>query len=74
MLELSTAKVVKDALDKRFSMDAISLACVCKMQPIQSNNNGYTILALQYAELTIMVRIEITASGVRVVEIKTQEW
>lgn len=74
MLDISTAKVVKAALDKHFSSNAISLESVCKMQSIPSNINGYTILALQYAELTILVRIQITQSGVKVVEIKTQDW
>lgn len=75
MLDISTAKVVKAALDDYFSYNAISLESVCRMNVIPLNNGvGLTILSLQYAELTILVRIQITQSGVKVVEIKTQDW
>lgn len=74
MLDISTAKVVKAALNKHFSSNAISLESVCKMQAIPGTIIGYTVLALQYAELTILVRIQITQSGVKVVKIKIQEW
>lgn len=73
-MDISTAKVVKAALDKQFSSNAISLESVCKMQAIPGTIIGYTVLALQYAELTILVRIQITQSGVKVVKIKIQEW
>ena len=75
MLDISTAKVVKVALDDYFKYDAISLEKVCTMLAIPASSDaGIAILALQYRNITVMVRIEVEDSGVVVREVKTLGW
>ncbi|MBR6614072.1 MAG: hypothetical protein IKK84_04830 [Clostridia bacterium] len=76
MLDISTAKLVKKAIDDHFKKEVISLESVCRMQPIEVNmrSDGYTILAIQHGDLTIMVWIQIGDVGTIVRAVKTQAW
>ena len=76
MLDISTAKLVKKALDEHFKEDRISLEDVSKMTPapVLGKSGGYTILTGQWGDLTIMVWLQIMATGTIVRAVKTRAW
>ena len=78
MLDIKTATLVRKAINEHFSSpDTISLEAVCRMQPVVQNTNGsgYTILALQYGDLTILVWVQFSEKlGVIVRSVKAQAW
>ena len=78
MLDLKTATIVRNAINKHFSTpETISLEAVCRMQPIVQNTSGsgYTILAMQYGDLTILVWVQYSEKlGVIVRGVKSQAW
>ncbi len=78
MLDIKTATIVLKAINEHFSSpDMVSLEAVCRMQPVVQNTSGsgYTILALQYGDLTILVWIQFNEKlGVRVIRVKSQAW
>ena len=78
MLDIRTATVIRKAINEHFSKpDVISLNAVCRMQPVVQNTDGagYTVLALQYGDLTILVQVDFDEDrGVIVGGVKTQSW
>ena len=76
MLDISTAKLVKNAINEHFKEARISLEDVSKMTPatVLGKSGGYTILTGQYGDLTIMVWIQIKETGTIVRAVKTQAW
>ena len=76
MLDISTAKLVKKAIDEKFKEDRISLEDVCKMTPapVLGNCGGYTILTGQWGDLTILVWIQILKIGTVVRVARTTAW
>ena len=78
MLDIKTATLVRKAINKHFSSpDMVSLEAVCRMQPVVQNTNGsgYTILALQYGDLTILVGVQFSEKlGVMVRKVAAQAW
>ena len=77
MLDINTAKLVKGAIDKHFGKEIIDLENVCRMQPVPVNTkgSGYTILSIQYGDLTILVWVQFSETlGVCVRAVKTQAW
>lgn len=78
MLDIKTATLVRKAINKHFSSpDMVSLEAVCRMQPVVQNtsDSGYTILALQYGDLTILVWVQFSEKlGVMVRRVAAQAW
>ena len=79
MLDSNTAKIVCQAINEQVydNVNVISPDLVCKMQPIvqDTNYDGYTILALQKGNFTILVCIQFDEKlGVLVQNIQTQYW
>lgn len=77
MLDIKTAKLVKSAIDNHFGKEIINLENVCRMQPVpvDTNSTGYTILATQYGDMTILVWVQFDETlGVCVRTVKTQCW
>ena len=78
MLDIKTATLVRNAINNHFSSpDMVSLEAVCRMQPVVHNtsDSGYTILALQYGDLTILVWVQFSEKlGVMVRRVKGQAW
>ncbi len=77
MLELSTAKIVRKAINKHLGAEQVSLNAVCKMQPVMQGTtcDDFNILALQYSYYTILVWIEFNEKlGVIVRDVQTIAW
>ena len=78
MLDIKTATIVRKAINEHFSSpNMVSLEAVCRMQPVVQNTNGsgYTILALQFGDLTILVWVQFNEKlGVMVRSVKAQAW
>ena len=79
MLDIKTAKIVKEAIDKHFAShkSPVDLETICRMEPIPVNTkgSGYTILGTQYGDLTILVWVQFNETlGVCVRAVKTQAW
>jgi len=78
MLDIKTATIVRKAIIEHYSTpDMISLEAVCRMQPIVQNTVGsdYTILGLQFGDLTILVWVQFNEKlGVIVNGVKSQAW
>lgn len=77
MLELKTAVKVMDAVNECMRSKLLTLEDACRMQPIiQSTQDvGYTILAMQRADMTILVWIQIKeGTGIIVRDVKIQTW
>lgn len=76
MLDMKSAKLIRDAINKYFDNKVIDLENVCRMQPIQVNTNGgYTILGIQRGDLTILVWVRFgEISGLNVLGVKALEW
>ena len=78
MLDIKTATLVRKAINEHFSSpDMVSLEAVCRMQPVVQNTSGsgYTILALQYGDLTILVWVQFSEKlGVMVIRVRGQAW
>ena len=78
MLDIKTATLVRKAINEHFSSpDMVSLEAVCRMQPVVQNTSGsgYTILALQFGDLTILVRVQFSEKlGVMVRGVTGQAW
>lgn len=78
MLDIKAATLVRKAINEHFhSTDMVSLEAVCRMQPVVQNTrgSGYTILALQYGDLTILVWVQFSEKlGVMVRGVKAQAW
>ncbi len=77
MLDISTAKIVKAAIDDHFKKEVnISLEEVSKMTPapVVGHGGGHTILSCQYGDLTIMVWLQMRETGTVVRAVKTQAW
>ena len=75
MLDIKTATIVRKAINEHFSSpNMVSLEAVCRMQPVVQNTNGigYTILALQSGDLTILVWVQFNEKlGVMVRSVKS---
>lgn len=78
MLDIKTATHVRKAINNHFSSpDMVSLEAVCRMQPVVQNTSGsgYTILALQCGDLTILVWVCFNEKlGVIVNRVAAQAW
>lgn len=78
MLDTKTATLVRKAINKHFSSpDMVSLEAVRRMQPVVKNTGGndYTILALQFGDLTILVWVQFSEKlGVMVRKVESQAW
>lgn len=79
MLDIKTAKLIKKALDDFYAPYAnrIDLEDICRMQPVPvtTKGSGYTILALQCGDCTILVWVQFNETlGVCVRAVKTQAW
>lgn len=78
MLDIKTAALIRKAINEHFSnSDAVSLEAVCRMQPVVQNTrgSGYTILALQFGDLTILVWVQFNEEqGVIVRSVKAMAW
>lgn len=78
MLDIKTARIVRKAINEHFSStDMVSLEAVCRMKPVVQNTSGsgYTILALQFGDLTILVWVQFNEEqGVIVRSVKAQAW
>ena len=78
MLDIKTATIVRKAINEHFSVpDMVSLESVCRMQPVAQNTSGggYTILALQLGDLTILVWVQFCEKqGVVVRKVNAQAW
>ena len=78
MLDIKTATLVRKAINEHFSSpDMVSLEAVCRMQPVVQNTSGsgYTILALQYGDLTILVWVQFSEKlGIVIRRVKGQAW
>ena len=78
MLDIKTATLVRKAINEHFSSPGmVSLEAVCRMQPVVQNTSGsgYTILALQFGDLTILVWVQFNEKlGVMVRSVKAQAW
>lgn len=77
MLDIKTATLVKNAINKEMNGEIATLEDACRMQPISQTTygSGYTILALQYGDLTILVWIQFSEKlGAMVRKVKTQAW
>lgn len=77
MLDINTAKIIKQALDSKWYKNncPLTLEDVCNMQPISRAGIAYTILASQYGDLTILVWVQFDEKrGVVVRLIKTLAW
>ena len=78
MLDIGTATFVHKAINEHFAtLDMVSLEAVCRMQPVVQNtgSSGYTILALQFGDLTILVWVQFDEEfGVIVRSVKVQAW
>jgi len=78
MLELRLGRIIKKALDEHYAphRSPLSLDQVLRMRPIPSTKGvGYTILAGQYGDLTILVWTQVDEDENVVVRgVKTQAW
>lgn len=79
MLDIKTAKLIKEAIDKEFAPheNIVDLESVCRMQPISVNarGGGYTIFGIQCSDLTILVWVQFNETlGATVGAVKTQAW
>ena len=78
MLDIKTATHVRKAINNHFSSpDMVSLEAVCRMQPVVQNTSGsgYTILALQCGDFTILVWVCFNEKlGVIVNRVAAQAW
>lgn len=77
MLDINTAKLVKKSIDDKFNGNApLTLEDVVRMEPIsKSDKGGYTIVASQFGDLTILVWLLFNEKlGVCVRRVKTQAW
>ena len=78
MLDIKTATIIRSAINDHFSTpNMVSLESVCRMQPVPQNTtgSGYTILALQLGDLTILVWVQFSEKlGVIVRSVKAQAW
>ena len=78
MLDIKTAAVIRKEINKHFSTPGmVSLESVCRMQPVAQNTSGsaYTILALQFGDLTILVWVQFSEElGVTVRKVNAQAW
>ena len=79
MLDIKAAKLIQKALDEYYAPHAsnICLEDICRMQPIPvtTKDTGYTILALQFGDCTLMVWVQFNETlGVCVRGVKTQSW
>lgn len=75
MLDINTAKIVKAGIKKELDID-LTLNDICRMQPIPTHERGgYTILAMQCGDLTILVWVWVDENGsVRVTRAKRVSW
>lgn len=77
MLDVNVGILVRDAINREVAANAVTLEDVCKMQPIAkvSGKNSYTILGIQWEDVTILVMVQFTEKqGVRVIGVKTCDW
>ena len=75
MLDLMTAKKLKNAIDDHINEESITLEDVM-MNTILIGKAGeaYNILAIQYKDLTILIRIVLRQDGIQIHEIRTEIW
>ena len=77
MLDIKLAKKVKDAIDKKYAPypSPLSLDDVCRMEPIPNVRcEGYTVLAAQFGDCTILVRTKCIETDYFIQDVKTQKW
>lgn len=77
-MSIKDSKKIQKAINEHFSTNTISLEAVGRMQPVTKNSkdgNDYTILALQYGDLTILVWVQYDEkNNVIVRNVKAQAW
>lgn len=61
MLDINTAKRVRDAINREYSFPVFKLEDVLKMQPI--NGSGHTIWGLQNSNATVLVWLKFREDG-----------
>lgn len=79
MLDIKTAKIIKKAINENQATCSfqITLEDVCRMQPVSviTCGSGYTVLGLQYGDVTILVWVQFNETlGVCVRSVKAQCW
>lgn len=75
MLDLMTAKKLKNAIDDHINEESVTLEDVM-MNTILIGKAGeaYNILAIQYKDSTILIRIVLRQDGIQIHEIRTEIW
>lgn len=77
MIDLLSATVIRNEVNKKIGINSITLEDALRMQPISqsSMSDGYTILALQKHNITILVWIHVSEqTGIVVRGVKTRAW
>lgn len=76
MLDMRTARILKNAIDKHFGKEMLSLNEASKMTaaPVIGKHGGYTVYSCQFGDLTIMVWAQSLETGMVVRAVKTQAW
>ena len=75
MLDLMTAKKLKNTIDDHINEESITLEDVMMSTTlIGKAGEAYNILAIQYKDLTILIRIVLRQDGIQIHEIRTEIW
>ena len=75
MLDLMTAKKLKNAIDDHINEESITLEDVMMSTTLIGKvGEAYNILAIQYKDLTILIRIVLRQDGIQIHEIRTEIW
>lgn len=74
MLDQKTCKLIKSEIDKVMGKGFMDMENISRMQPIPTHTlrGGHTVLATQFSDITILVRIQVSESfGVTVRSVKS---
>ena len=74
MLDLMTVKKLKNAIDDHINEESITLEDVMMNTTLIGKAGAYNILAIQYKDLTILIRIVLRQDGIQIHEIRTEIW
>lgn len=77
MIDIKSATLIRKAINEEMGSEAVTLEDVCRMTPISqfSKGSGYTILALQCGDLTVLVWVQFSEKlGAIVRKVRTQAW
>ena len=75
MLDLMTAKKLKNAIEDHINEESITLEDVMMNTTlIGKAGEADNILAIQYKDLTILMRIVLRQDGIQIHEIRTEIW